>query len=399
MCERFPIETYRLYALGLAGEAERAQIQSHLRSHCEHCLRQIRESCQFWYLFGMLTEELQGFTVKGPRAILRRRILGSIHTSRLRLSIVPAWRWMRAAAASVIVCGVGVATWSINQAFARLEKQRLAASVAASSAEVSRLIGENRSLQSEIESVRRRSVVARDLRQPANGKELDKNTLEILNNDLRDARQSAASNSEALAQARVREETLRQQLSSTSASLASAVKEREEANAKYRSAVDQATQQTSSAAADKAHIRQMEALIVEYRHAIEEQRRTLNEHLRIASLLRSPSVALVKLRATEAGGGASGNVLVEAQSVIMFYASNLPALPAGRTYQLWLIRGRKPAIVSAGTFNTATPEISILQFRNAEVISDIKAIAVTEEPTGGSSLPTGHKMLIGTVGS
>ena len=38
----------------------------------------------------------------------------------------------------------------------------------------------------------------------------------------------------------------------------------------------------------------------------------------------------------------------------------------------------------------------IVEFRDAQLAADITALAVTDEPAGGSTLPTGHKFLIGS---
>ena len=78
---------------------------------------------------------------------------------------------------------------------------------------------------------------------------------------------------------------------------------------------------------------------------------------------------------------------------MVFYASNLPALPPGRTYQLWLLRGRKPAIASGGTFAGD----GFVEVEDKTLISDLRGLAVTEEPSGGSAGPTGHKILVGAL--
>ena len=108
---------------------------------------------------------------------------------------------------------------------------------------------------------------------------------------------------------------------------------------------------------------------------------------------------MLDLKATEQGGNASGRALLTNNTPILFYASNLPQLPAGRTYQLWVMRNRGKAVTSGGIFQPDTRQTVTLTVPNANTITSITALAITEEPSGGVPLPTGHKILIGTVKS
>ena len=76
--------------------------------------------------------------------------------------------------------------------------------------------------------------------------------------------------------------------------------------------------------------------------------------------------------------------------------TNLPALPAGRVYQLWMISPEQAAPLSmalltpdaGGRVTTITP--------NPAGVTRVAAFAVTVEPAGGSPGPTGDKVLVGT---
>ena len=78
-------------------------------------------------------------------------------------------------------------------------------------------------------------------------------------------------------------------------------------------------------------------------------------------------------------------------SRVMFYAFNLPKLPAGRTYQLWIIRGQSPAIVSGGVFQPDQSGNAVVEFAGASMLRDVRQFAVTDEPAGGSRGPTGRQ--------
>ncbi len=74
---------------------------------------------------------------------------------------------------------------------------------------------------------------------------------------------------------------------------------------------------------------------------------------------------------------------------------NLDAAPTGRTYQLWLVT-RSSQKISAGTFNTDAGGRAVVQATYALAAADLGAIAITEEPVGGSPQPTGDILIVGT---
>ena len=73
---------------------------------------------------------------------------------------------------------------------------------------------------------------------------------------------------------------------------------------------------------------------------------------------------------------------------------DLPTAGKGRTYQLWLVTARAEKI-SAGTFNTDARGRAVVQATYALSARDLAAIAITEEPTGGSPQPTGAILVAG----
>jgi len=77
-----------------------------------------------------------------------------------------------------------------------------------------------------------------------------------------------------------------------------------------------------------------------------------------------------------------------------FFAHNLPAPPAGRMYQLWLVT--PTARISAGTFTPRDRE-AVVRAEYALARDSLRAVAVTEEPAGGVPQPTGTIVLIGEM--
>ncbi len=74
---------------------------------------------------------------------------------------------------------------------------------------------------------------------------------------------------------------------------------------------------------------------------------------------------------------------------------DLAPAATGRTYQLWLVTAKSEKI-SAGTFNTDAQGRAVVQATYALAASDLAAIAITEEPAGGSTQPTGTILVAGT---
>jgi anti-sigma-K factor RskA len=232
---------------------------------------------------------------------------------------------------------------------------------------------------------------------PAPGPAGDVTTLQQA---LAEARRALADAEQALAAQQARATTLDSDLQTQRALLADAVRERQSAEDRAKGLADarsQADDRERQIRTLTSRVQQLERENSDYRNVIDRQRRDIEQSLRFASLLTSPTLRLVKLQSTEKGAPAMGHAFVEGSRVV-FYASGLPALPAGRTYQLWLIRGKSPAIVSGGLF-AGGQQGAIVEFQDAQLVPNITALAVTDEPANGSPLPTGHKFLIGSLRS
>jgi anti-sigma-K factor RskA len=72
--------------------------------------------------------------------------------------------------------------------------------------------------------------------------------------------------------------------------------------------------------------------------------------------------------------------------------AGLPALPAGRVYQLWFARtGGSP--VSGGVFRVDGRGEALAAVAVPVALEPARAVAVTEEPAPGSPAPTGPHLL------
>ncbi len=76
-------------------------------------------------------------------------------------------------------------------------------------------------------------------------------------------------------------------------------------------------------------------------------------------------------------------------------ASGLPAPRPGRTYQLWLVTD--DAKISAGTFEPNAQGKTIVRANYALNRNALRAIAVTDEPDGGVTAPSGPIVIAGSA--
>ena len=102
----------------------------------------------------------------------------------------------------------------------------------------------------------------------------------------------------------------------------------------------------------------------------------------LAKILGAPHVTLLSQRTTK--GGVAVVVLDAAKRQLVVATSGLPALPAGKVYQLWLIGPVK--IVSAGLLPTAQAGVTTPVVATGITKGD--KLGLTVEPAGGSKQPT-----------
>ncbi len=82
-----------------------------------------------------------------------------------------------------------------------------------------------------------------------------------------------------------------------------------------------------------------------------------------------------------------GRVFVNAARGVMLMASNLPAAPTGKIYEMWLVP-KIGAPIPAGLFQADAQGNALYILNQAVNRSATKAIAVTLEPESGSTTPT-----------
>lgn len=115
---------------------------------------------------------------------------------------------------------------------------------------------------------------------------------------------------------------------------------------------------------------------------------------RARMVLVAEDVSQIELEGQPAAPNAHGRALWSGSAGLLFTAADLPALPAGRVYQLWVVTDSQP--LSAGL---VTPDAAGRASLAAGMPSGTRPvqIALTIEPAGGVPAPTGEVLLAGAV--
>lgn len=147
-----------------------------------------------------------------------------------------------------------------------------------------------------------------------------------------------------------------------------------------------------------SEISDKEEIIVEQQNQITELQSEVQQKEELLSILESREVDLVMMSGMEVNPEGYGKIIWDSESKrALLQVSNLPAVPADREYQLWIIKNNKP--VSAGLFSVDDPRKDSF-FKLEEISADEQkadAFAVTMEPKGGMPQPTGDMYLMGNM--
>ncbi len=380
-CEGLDQEIYDLYVLDLLESPLSQLVKTHLESGCPACQKGMGQGLNLWT--GMAISAAQASDVR-PSAALKRRIMRSVEPA--RASWVE-WFLMRetwaAAAMAVVISGATVwfhgPSGVTNPAIPvqTVQSQPQPAPPVPEAPAPSPIATPGISTEDQVQLAALKAKLAN------------------LERDLSASATLAGESETALRSERDRMRSLEAELGRQKTTLEAALQQRQQLEADFRRV------QAQTAQPDKTAIQRVQFLEEEngrLRKDLTVLRQRAEQGLQLAAFLGSPEIRLVKLKGTEAADKATAQVLISGRGKILLFTGDLPALPAGREYQLWIIRSRGPAIVSAGVFRASDGKAEF-QVANASLLESLTSLAVTEEPAGGSTRPTGHKVLIGVARS
>jgi anti-sigma-K factor RskA len=113
----------------------------------------------------------------------------------------------------------------------------------------------------------------------------------------------------------------------------------------------------------------------------------------LGAILEAPGVALQATAELPTGRGVLYAPGGANKGLLCVY--DLPALPADRTYQAWLVRNGQRT--SAGTFRVNEDGYGVLLIRADQPLETFDSLGVTAEPAGGSPAPTGPRLMGGEL--
>jgi anti-sigma-K factor RskA len=161
---------------------------------------------------------------------------------------------------------------------------------------------------------------------------------------------------------------------------------------------ERTSRQAGELAALRTHNADLIARIEQQGRTLVSLREALDSQVHVLQVLSGPRALTAQL-APKGDGRASGRVLVDVTTGdVALVAADLPDLDAGKTYELWAIRGDRPP-EPAGVFVPAAGHATAARLPRLTNPSGVSAFAVSIEPTGGSTSPTGPIVLVGAVSS
>ena len=114
------------------------------------------------------------------------------------------------------------------------------------------------------------------------------------------------------------------------------------------------------------------------------------------AVLAAPDLVRIDLAGQATAPQSSGRALWSRERGMVFATSNLPAPPAGKVYQVWVVTADAP--ISAGLVAPDAAGGGVTYFYTPPDIPPPTAVAVTLEPAGGVPAPTGEFYLVGKPG-
>lgn len=126
--------------------------------------------------------------------------------------------------------------------------------------------------------------------------------------------------------------------------------------------------------------------------ALDSLRTAVASKDRMLANLTGPQVAVMKLASTAQAAPTGMMFWDQRHDAWTLVAHRVPMPKSGRTYQLWLVT--PSAKINAGTFMPSTDGEVMMQSRYAMSKDSLAAVAVTEEPKGGSPQPTTAPMMV-----
>jgi anti-sigma-K factor RskA len=133
-------------------------------------------------------------------------------------------------------------------------------------------------------------------------------------------------------------------------------------------------------------------ILAAQRNTLEVQR-AADQAQNAMAVLAAPDMVRIDLAGQSPAQQATARALWSRNRGMVFTATDLPLAPPGRVYQVWVVTANAP--VSAGLLSADASGRATAFFNTPPDIAPPVAIAVTLEPAGGVTAPTGQRYLVG----
>ncbi|MGH7895791.1 MAG: anti-sigma factor domain-containing protein, partial [Candidatus Binatia bacterium] len=125
-------------------------------------------------------------------------------------------------------------------------------------------------------------------------------------------------------------------------------------------------------------------------------REALDAQTEVLRVIGGPRTLTAQLAPKEGFAG-GGRVLVDGESgEVHVVLAGLPVPPAGKTYELWAIRGDRPP-EPCGLIQVGKAPTVVTRVERITAPAEVAAFAISIEPEQGSTSPTGPIVLVGKL--
>jgi hypothetical protein len=200
---------------------------------------------------------------------------------------------------------------------------------------------------------------------------------------------------ESLRESQSRVQGAETQLRATEARLQGAEERGQQAAAELASLRSQMAQLSAQFAEVQARLLEKEDALGRARIQVASLQSNADRRAEVVDFLRQPDVYSVRLSATADGPQLSAVAYVSARAQGAILLAHLPPPPPDRDYQLWSIADGPPD--SAGVIQVDAEGNAMHRVDRVRAIGAVHSWAVSVEPKGGASRPTGRIVLAGNV--
>ena len=371
MTDKWQDADWNLFALGALDESTQQEMQEHLRTRCLACSRSYQEA--------VLVMDALAATVppQKPSPHIADALLSRITQasplvvpikSKRRSAALP---WVAAAACALLALCLGVRLEQVNDL---LRNQRASSAAAA--------------VQQPAEAVpspaKAPSLVPPNERQTSPPAPARSNASQV--------RALTAQ----VADLEAQKDTALAQLNQVKNDLANSIEARNSLQTQLASAREQIRAGATDVHSSQAQLSALTHRLEMADATVAELRASKAWNAQVVGFLQSGPFRQVDLRAVDPGAGKATAVAFYAPDRgLLILARALPHLEGDKCYQLWSIHKAGMAIRSVGLMKTDASGGGFLYAPPEQDLRQLTALAITDEPKGGSVSARGHKLLFG----